>query len=151
MASLAAHLRAAKKVSNLTRLQTWTAEIILKSKETEQAKKDELKGGKKPNNEIIGKYQSLDYAIFKNAMNPAAGLGNVDLIFTGDFSNRLFPIRVSESKYTFQGADPKTPMLVRKYGDDILGLNQNTFDKLQKEIYADRLIRKIKSEYRASL
>jgi len=86
----------------------------------------------------------LSYSIFKNQLNPLAGEGYVDLILTGQFERSLFPRRTSGNGYLFSSNDPKAGDLISKYGLDIMGLNQETFNQLQKKHYSIDLIRYVK-------
>jgi hypothetical protein len=70
----------------------------------------------------IGKYRSAAYARKKYQMNPIAGEGNVDLRLTGDFSKGVFA-DVRTDGVVLDSGDPKTSALVKKYGEDIFGLN----------------------------
>lgn len=123
------------------------ARIILRDEGQilKKAKINELEFGLKPNREKIGSYRSYDYAQDKNIQNPLAGFGNVDLIRTGAFSNSLFPVRYS-GYYLFDSGDSKTADLKRKYGKDIMGLNQNTFNVIQEKIYRHQLAAFIKKQ-----
>jgi len=76
-------------------------------------------------------------------MNGLAGFGNVDLILTGAWSNSLFPIKKGDG-FFFDSSNDKNSELISKYGLDILGLNQKTFNKIQKEVYARQIVLFIK-------
>lgn len=119
--------------------------IILSDTHLKNEKIHELKRGDRPDGSEIGTYRSQSYSLFKSSLNPLAG-GYVDLILTGSFSNNLFPVRQSNNIYSFDGKDRKTGDLISKYGMDIMGLNQETFNRLQKDLYAPQLIRYIKKK-----
>lgn len=70
----------------------------------------------------IGKYRSSIYAKYKNAVNPLAGIGNVDLILTGAFT-RGIAVTVTGEDYNIWSSDTKTEDLVTRYGGQIFGLN----------------------------
>jgi hypothetical protein len=107
-----------------------------KGKVLREAKKNEFEFGLRPSFKKIGKYASEDYAAKKNTQNALAGYGNVDLIHTGAFVNSMFPVR-SGHGFIFDASNDKKELLVEKYGKDILGLNQRTFYRIQREFYAD--------------
>lgn len=88
-------------------------------------------------------YSSSVYSIFKKKLNPRAG-GHVDLIKTGAFIDSFKLNKPKGNSYLFGATDSKRNKLVSRYGIDIMGLNQNVFDKFQKEIIAPRFIMKIK-------
>lgn len=83
-------------------------------------------------------------------MNPLAGFGNVDLIYSGSFVSKLFLKSYSNNPrgYIFDSTDSKTDNLVGKYGLDILGLNQEWFNKRQSEIYRYTLVYQIIKNYK---
>lgn len=108
-----------------------------------KAKINELEFGLLPDRKKIGQYASDEYAFKKNNLNPLAGMGNVDLILTGAWSNSLFPIKKG-SGFVFNSSNDKNNGLLQKYGDGILGLNQKTFDKIQKEVYKPELFKYIR-------
>lgn len=112
-----------------------------------ELKIQELKRGDLPNGEAIGQYRSPGYAALKYSMNPMAG-GDVDLILTGAFSNSLFVVSKGDSKFIFDATDSKKASLVDKYGEDIMGLNQQAFEDLQRKDLKEQLKRKIISEFR---
>lgn len=114
-----------------------------RNRELRKAKINELDFGLRPDRNKIGSYASNDYAHKKNNINALAGFGNVDLILTGAWSNSLFPIKKGNG-FFFDSSNDKNAELIAKYGLDILGLNQKTFDKIQKEIYAKEIFLYIK-------
>ena len=137
----------------LRRLQTinkeWlhqkvTETVIDDQESLKKIKIDEFTHGLRPDGEKIGQYSKTDegqmYADFKNQINPLAGFGNVDLLLTRRTANTLF-IREFGKGYMFGMRD--THNLVGRYGVDILGLNQETFNQRQKDIYRYVLINDI--------
>lgn len=62
------------------------------------------------------------YAMKKHIMNALPGLGFVDLRFTGDFYREIF-IDDRDNYVVIGSADSKTGDLVKKYGEEIFGLN----------------------------
>lgn len=89
-------------------------------------------------------YQSLAYSNFKKTVNPKAG-GKVDLILTGAFVESMYLLKPKTGRYLFGATDNKRSKLIEAYSINIMGLNQNVFDKFQKEIIAPRFVRKIKN------
>ena len=116
--------------------------MVEQSNELKADKIDEFESGLRPSGAIIGKYRNINYAVFKRNQNPKAQ-GNVDLILTGDFAGRLFVTNPKKSVFKFESTDKKAPMLFEKYGDDLKGINQETWDEFQKSI-APQLIMRIK-------
>ena len=148
MASLAELKRRLKKVS-LEGLQIEMRNIITSDPNVYDAKMYEFERGLTPDLDRIGVYRDVDYAVMKQQMNPLAG-GDVDLILTGSFTSQLFIQYLGDSRYQFDSRDSKAPMLFsRNYylgvnGSVLRGLNKETFDDLQKKLYAPELIRHIK-------
>lgn len=125
-------------------LQKQMDNFVIQDRNLKREKINELKKGQNPDGSKIGDYRSPGYARFKFGKNSLAGFGNVDLILTGAFSNSLFPTKISPSHYIFGATDSKRFDLIDKYGYDIMGLNQNTFDEAQKKRYAPKIINYIK-------
>jgi hypothetical protein len=84
------------------------------------------------------------YEPFKNSLNPLAN-GHVDLILTGAFVDAMYLLKPKQGRYKFGNTDKKRNILKEMYGDNIFGLNQNVFNKYQKEIIAPRFLRRIKT------
>jgi len=131
-----------QKVSQ-SKLQKKVEEFVLTDLEIRKLKRAEFKRGELPDGGVIGVYRNPNYQIMKQRMNPLAG-GDVDLILTGKFTNQLFVKSLNNSRFIFDSQDEKTSMLKARYTDDIMGLNTETFEKLQKEKYAPKLITYIK-------
>jgi len=117
-----------------------------KGQQIKKAKINELEQGKRPDGSKIGQYRNPFYAKRKNIMNPRAGLGNVDLILTGAFANSLFPVRRGKSTFIFDASNSKAPDLFAKYGEDNRGLNQETFNDIQRDIIAPEVAEFIKEK-----
>ena len=124
------------------------SEIVLNdNQKLKELKVNEFEFGFRPDYKKIGKYASEDYAHYKNTLNPLAGSGNVDLIVTGRFVNSFFVHRTSvRNGYIFGAKDDNN--LIGKYGKDILGLNQETFNKRQSDVYVQQLVYIIKKDYK---
>lgn len=111
-------------------------EIIEKDRRwLKETKINEFTFGLRPNYKKIGLYASDEYAHKKYLQNPLAGEGNVDLIKTGAFVNSLFVFRKSRNGYLFDSSNTNKDNLIGKYGMDIMGLNKETFEERQKNIY----------------
>lgn len=120
-------------------------EIVISDNDSlKRLKIDEFTHGLRPDGNIIGKYSMSDegqaYADFKNQRNPLAGWGNVDLLLTRQTANSLF-VRPFGKGYLFEMKDRYN--LVGKYGKDILGLNQETFNQRQRDLYRYALMQDI--------
>ena len=108
-------------------------------------KEAEFKRGDRPDGSPIGRYRSPAYSLFKQRQNPLAG-GDVDLILTGAFINSAFFKSTEPGKYLFGFRDYKTPDLFAKYGSDIAGLNQNTFNRFLLDKIKPKFILNIKQQ-----
>lgn len=133
-----------KKVQKKTTLNKIIDEIVLSDKNLKYAKEDEFLHGNKPDGSPIGRYKSKSYEQYKLRRNPLAG-GDVDLIDTGSFVDNMKPFKSNRvGHYIFKSSDKKSPMLQAKYGSEIMGLNQKTFENIQKNVYADKFMLEIK-------
>ena len=85
------------------------------------------------------------YRNYKNKLNPKAGLGNVDLILTGDFieSFKLMPRK--NNKYLFDATDDKKEELQSAYGD-IFGMTDVHFNDFLKNYVVQDFIKAIKKQ-----
>jgi hypothetical protein len=130
-------------------MESLVKEIVLSDKERlKQQKIKEFERGLRPNEKRIGGYQNGEYANEKNQMNALPGFGNVDLIYTGSFSSKLFLKSTYPRLFIFDSTDNKTDNLIGKYGLDILGINQDWFNNRQNEIYRLVLTEQIKRKYK---
>ena len=77
-------------------------------------------------------------------MNPRA-MGNVDLIYSGAFIDSFKLNKPKQNKYLWGATDSKRNKLVEMFGIDIMGLNQESFEKFQREIIAPKFRRKLKA------
>lgn len=117
--------------------------IILTSNSLKEAKKSEFKKGERPSGDIIGTYKNFSYQQEKFNKNPLAG-GNVDLTLTGSFADKLFIKSVSKSVFQFDSFDIKSKELFSKYGEDLKGINQDTFIKVWKNELHKLFINRLK-------
>lgn len=142
--SPAEYHRRLQKIRNLSVIQEVTKEIVLSDKETlKQRKIDEFTKGERPDGRRIGKYKDAEYAFFKQAINPGAN-GYVDLMLSRSFVGKMYVKPFTKGSFLFDSRDEKTGNLIGKYGIDIMGLNQEWFEKRQKEIYRFVLVNKLK-------
>jgi len=117
-------------------------EIVLSDqKRLKEEKINEWEQGINPDGSKIGVYKDAEYAIFKDNINPRAG-GYVDLLLTRGTANTLFVIPTEKRRFKFKMFDRYN--LIGRYTDSITGLNQQTFDKRQNDIYKYILIKDIK-------
>ncbi len=84
--------------------------------EMKNIQRDQLLHGIKGDGKQIGKYRNRAYAAKKYAMNPLAGIGNVDLKLTGSVHNDIF-VDVRDREFIIDSADTKMEGLTEKYGD----------------------------------
>ena len=129
----------------VTEIPEETRKIIQRDPQTIAAKYKEFQRGDRPDGTAIGFYRNSGYGLFKRNLNPLAG-GTVDLILTGSFTRGLFVESLGNSRYIFDSTDDKTDDLIGKYGQDIMGLNQGEWYRLQREVHAPLLIRFIKRQ-----
>jgi len=145
MASFNGVKKKVMRINNLSRLRAIVAKIILSDKFLADAKAAEFREGENPDGSMIGSYRSLSYELFKEQINPIAG-GAVDLMLTGAFIDSFFTKKAGASKFIFGATDKKKAHLVEKYGEQIMGLSQTTFDVLQKEVYSKQLLAEIRKQ-----
>lgn len=110
-------------------------------------KVNEFKRGENPDKSRIGYYRSPAYRSFKRTLNPLAS-GTVDLILTGQFTRGLFVDKRGNGRFLFDSTDDKTDDLIGKYGLDIMGINQETWLKLQRTTHNVELVKFMKRELR---
>lgn len=127
-------------------------EIVLSDqKPLKEEKINEWEHGLRPDGNGIGTYSptemGYDYADFKNKINPLAGFGNVDLLLTRQTARTLYVHKASK-KGSFIFGMNDTHNLIGRYGIDIMGLNQDWFDKRQNDIYRLTLVYNIKKNYK---
>lgn len=109
-----------------------------------KAKINEFEFGLRPNFTKIGLYSNDAYAHKKYLMNPLAGYDQVDGILTGNTVGSLFTIKdgdLFKVRARFQWAN-----LIKRYGQDLEGLNQKTFEKIQTQEQAPILAKYINEE-----
>lgn len=134
------------------RLQTLT-KPVLRNLMYQEIKEDEimLRGlkakelleGKLPNGKQIGTYRSPSYSLFKQRINPLAG-GKVDLVLTGAFAESAYLLKPKNNIYGFGFSDKKATSLLARYGKDVGGLNQQTFNRFVEIQVAEHFIKAMK-------
>lgn len=97
-------------------IQSNAAELI------DYNQKQMFERGQKANNEPIGYYNSIPYALQKNQMNPKPGMMRVDLKLTGAFYRGMW-LSVDRTSFELDSRDSKASKLKSKYGDTIFGLS----------------------------
>lgn len=143
MASFKALRKKLSQVNDLNKLENLTKQIILADQSLKYEKVKEFEKGIRPDGSKIGDYRNSDYAAFKQSINPKAG-GHVDLMLTGKFAGGMEQVAKGQGTFVFKSLDSKSEMLQGRYGKDIMGLNQETFNEKQKNDYAPKLIKEIK-------
>ena len=132
-------------ILSLQAMKQLVDEIILSDNEKLKAQKiKEFELGLRPDGNRIGTYRDPDYAEYKLQQNPLAD-GYVDLLLTYRTARSLF-VRIENKGYIFGINDVHN--LVGRYGQDILGLNQEWFNKRQEDIYKLVLVFQIKKKYK---
>lgn len=137
-----------KRLSTILKLST-IREITAKLVIQEESKIKILKEQDFLEGDILGDgkkytYRSKAYSDLKKKRNPLAG-GFVDLIDTGSFVEKMYLLTPKSGKFKFGSRDSKTPTLREKYGEMIFGLNQQAFNKFQKDFIQKRLIKELKN------
>lgn len=126
-------------------IRTMAVQSVVETKEDYiELNIDQLKRGKRSDGTQIGTYFSPSYALDKFEKNPLAGLGNVDLILTGDFTNAL-DIAARGTSFEEFSHDEKFSMLKQRYGNNILGLTaENLYEFYRKESFLPNLMPKVR-------
>lgn len=145
MASVAEMLRRLQSVSRITTLREMVYDEIIKEEDNLKfIKEEEYLEGDIFSTGIKTTYAWKDYAEKKHAKNPRAGKGNVDLINTGAFIDSFKLNKPKGNKYKWGATDSKRNKIVDMYGEEIMGLNQESFDKFQIEIIKPRFVEKLR-------
>jgi hypothetical protein len=134
MASAAEMSRRIKSLSKITVLREIVyGHIKANEEELRLLKEEEYETGNIFSNNTTAKYANRDYALAKHEQNPRAGFSVTDLILTGSFINSFKIKKPNKGLYQFTATDSKSNELIGKYSDEIMGLNQETFDEFQLE------------------
>jgi len=144
MASAAEMLRRLQSVNKITVLRDMVYDEIIKEEDNLKfIKEEEYLEGDIYSNGTKTTYAWEDYASKKYAKNPRAGKGNIDLINTGSFIDSFRLNKPKQNKYLWGATDSKRNDIVEMFGQDIMGLNQESFEKFQIEIVKPRFVRKL--------
>lgn len=145
MASASEMLRRLQSVSRISTLRDMVYDEIIKEEDNLKfIKEEEYLEGDIYSNSTKTTYSLPEYAKIKHAKNPRAGLGIVDLINTGAFIDSFKLNKPKQNKYLWGATDGKRKDIVNMFGSDIMGLNQESFEKFQIEIIKPRFVRKLK-------
>jgi len=92
---------------------------------------NQMMNGLNADGDQIGEYRSVNYAAFKQRLNPAPPPMTPDLRLTGSFHSGLF------AKYTgndiiFGSTDRKSNDLATKYGANIFGLTESNQEEIKE-------------------
>lgn len=145
--SPAEYQRRLQPLLNLQTVQKIVEEITLSDqKPLKNEKINEWEQGLRPDGNRIGFYRDPEYAIFKEQINPRAD-GTVDLLLSRQTASTLFVSKGNKNGSFIFGMND-THNLIGRYGIDILGLNQEWFNKRQNDIYRLTLVFDIKRKFR---
>lgn len=91
--------------------------------------------GRRPDGSLIGFYRDVNYAIFKQTINPSAK-GDVDLILSGDLVNNIKTV-LGKNKIEILSSDYKFEEISLKYGLDNFNITEEEENELLDEIMAE--------------
>jgi hypothetical protein len=135
----------AKELRQLVKKQESFARQIVKDspEQVEDYNLDQLQKGVDAEGEKI----TPPYTPYTKAAKRAKGqpTDRVTLFDEGDFY-RSIQARIDNAGFTLDATDIKTPELIDKYGDMILGLNQNSVDLLIDELILPELLKRNQRE-----
>ena len=95
---------------------------------------EQLKSGFDSRGHRLKSYRNKKYAEKKNRMNPLPGMWHPDLILTGAFVGGI-SVKLQGDSVNFKSTDSKAPELLKKYGDDVLGLSEKQQDYYNWEVF----------------
>lgn len=98
------------------------------------AQVDQMKHGLQSDGSLIGQYANPEYAKAKNAQNSLPGLGNVDLILHGDFTENII-LKYNEDNIQPISTDEKNTKLTTGsggYGAGVFGLMPERLNEIIK-------------------
>lgn len=93
----------------------------------------QMEQGKNAEGKDIGVLRNPAYAVLKKRKGGVAPLGMVDLKDTGAF-HRSVNARVIHKAIHIDATDPKKADLEEKYGEEIIGFNEDTLSLLREKI-----------------
>lgn len=144
MASAAEILRRLDSVTKITTLREMVYEEIKAEEEgLKVIKEQEYLDGDIYSNGRKSLYSNEDYAEYKYVKNKRAGFGNVDLINTGSFLESFRLNKPNKNIYKWGATDKKRNILVEMYGEGIMGMSQEAFEKFQLEVIKPRFVKKL--------
>lgn len=91
--------------------------------------------GRRPDGSLIGFYRDVNYAIFKQTINPSAK-GDVDLILSGDLVNNIKTV-LGKNKIEILSSDYKFEEISLKYGLDNFNITEEEENELLDGIMAE--------------
>lgn len=94
--------------------------------------------GKRPDGSLIGYYRDIEYAIFKQSINPSAD-GDVDLIVSEQLVNNIKTV-LSNKNIEIVSTDVKFESISLKYGLDNFNITEEETNKLLDEIMSEVVI-----------
>ena len=100
-----------------------------------------------PDGGKIGAYRVVNYALFKQEINPLAGFYMVDLTLTGSLGDKISFLMLSDSEYEIFSTDSKYISIVEKYGDYNFNLSETEKNEIAKEITNKTILEIIKKTY----
>lgn len=106
--------------------------IMSNSEMAVRLNQNQLLDGEMPDDsEILPDYLSESYAVFKNRKNPRPTFGTPDLNLTGKNYNSIRLVHIKGLVYSLENIDPKSKLLISKYGDymGLQKLNLRTFQR----------------------
>lgn len=113
------------------------SKVLEHESEIREMIKRRWKLGKRPNGDLIGYYRDIDYAIFKQTINPSAG-GDVDLILTGSLSNKI-KLVLSGKGIEVISTDDKFDAISDKYGLDNFNVTEDEEKQILDEVMSEVL------------
>lgn len=113
--------------------------IVDRESEIRQLIKSRWLLGKRPDGSLIGYYRDIDYAIFKQKINPKAG-GDVDLILSGSLSNNIKTI-LNAKNIEIVSSDYKFEKIALKYGFDNFNITEEEEKVLLDSIMSELTIK----------
>ena len=138
-----------KEMFELLDLQKTLSESISETKEDlAESNRTQMYWGFDSTGALIGEkhpYLSTVYALRKEEMNPLPGFGKPDLYLTGTF-NKSIKVDINSDTYKFTADDPNGLLDSDRYGDDVLGLNEQFKTDYVTEFLEPAFNEKIKQE-----
>lgn len=109
--------------------------LLDRENDIKQMIKTRWKLGKRPNGDLIGFYRDVEYAIFKQTINPSAG-GDVDLILSGNLVNSI-RLTLQSKGIEIISTDEKFEEISLKYGLDNFNITDDEETILLDSVVAE--------------